>query len=66
MNDYPPDNKNKSLVEEGIRFYSSPEEQDLARLKDAIRRTDSEKFFFLMNLMKLQRLMKKGTLHHKD
>ena len=65
MNDYPPDNKNKSLVEEGIRFYSSPEEQDLARLKDAIRRTDSEKFFFLMNLMKLQRLMKKGTLHHK-
>ena len=54
MNDYPPDDKNKSLVEEGIRFHSSPEEQDLARLKDAIRRTDSENFFFLMNLMKLK------------
>ena len=65
MDKYSSDNK-KSVVKEGIRFYSSPEEQDRARLKEAILRTDSEKFFFLMNLMKLQKLMKKGTLHHKD
>ena len=66
MNEYPARKKDKPVVEEGIRFYSSPEEQEQARLRDAIRRTDSEKFFFLMNLMKLQRLMKKGTLHHED
>ena len=65
MSKYSPDNK-KSIVKEGPRFYSSPEEQELARLKEAINRTDSEKFFFLMNLMKLQRTMSKGKLHHKD
>jgi hypothetical protein len=65
MSKYSSDNK-KSLVEEGPRFYSFPEEQELARLKEAINRTDTEKFHFLMNLMKLQKLMKKGSLHHKD
>jgi len=56
----------KELVKEDIRFYSSPEEQELSRLKEAINRTDTEKFLFLMNLMKLQKLMRKGSLHHKD
>ena len=65
MSKYSSDNK-KSLAEEGPRFYSSPEEQEMARLKEAINRSDSEKFFFLMNLMKLQRTMQKGKLHHKD
>ena len=61
-----PHNTNKTLLKEDIRFYSSPEEQEIARLKEAISRTDTEKFYFLMNLMKLQKLMKKGSLHHKD
>lgn len=65
MKKYPHD-KNKNVLKEDIRFYSSPEEQEMARLKDAISRTDTEKFYFLMNLMKLQKLMKKGSLHHKD
>ena len=65
MSKYSYDNK-KSLAEDGPRFYSSPEEQEMARLKEAINRTDTEKFFFLMNLMKLQRTMQKGKLHHKD
>ena len=65
MSKYSSDKK-KSLVEEGPRFYCSPEEQEIPRLKQAINRTDSEKFFFLMNLMKLQRIMQKGKLHHKD
>lgn len=56
----------KESVKEDIRFYSSPEEQELSRLKEAINRTDTEKFLFLMNLMKLQKLMRKGSLHHKD
>ena len=61
-----PHNTNKTLLEEDIRFYSSPEQQEMARLREAISRTDTEKFYFLMNLMKLQKLMKKGSLHHKD
>jgi hypothetical protein len=56
----------KNLINEDIRFYSSPEEQELSRLKEAINRTDTEKFLFLMSLMKLQKLMRKGSLHHKD
>jgi hypothetical protein len=56
----------KNLIKEDIRFYSSLEEQELSRLKEAINRTDTEKFLFLMSLMKLQKLMRKGSLHHKD
>lgn len=65
MDKYSP-GKKKSVVEDGPRFYSSSEEQEIARLKEAIARTDTEKFFFLMNLMKLQRTMSQGKLHHKD
>ena len=60
------DDIDKKLVKGDIRFYSSPEEQEISRLKEAINRTDTEKFLFLMNLMKLQKLMGKGSLHHKD
>jgi hypothetical protein len=49
-----------------IRFYSSPEEQDKARLKEAINRTNAENFQFLMNLMKMQQIMKKGKIHFKQ
>lgn len=59
-------NKAKSLAEErGIRFYTSSEEQELSRLKEAINRTDTEKFYHLMTLMKMQQAMKNATLHHK-
>jgi hypothetical protein len=44
----------------GIRFYSSPEEKDLAYLKEGMERSDKEKFLFLMNLIKLQRTMKRA------
>jgi hypothetical protein len=49
-----------------IRFFSSPEDQDKARLKEAINRTNAEKFQFLMNLMKMQQIMKKGKIHYKQ
>ncbi len=41
----------------GIHFYSSPEERDLAYLREGVARTDKEKFLFLMNLIRLQRTM---------
>ena len=44
----------------GIRFYSSPEEKEQAYLKEAFARTDKERFQFLMNLMRLERMMRKA------
>ena len=42
----------------GVKFYESPQEQELAYLREGLHRTDEEKFLFLMHLMKWQRLMK--------
>ena len=42
----------------GVKFYDSPEEQELAYLKDALKRTDEERFLYLMHLKQWQRLMK--------
>jgi hypothetical protein len=50
----------------GIRKYRSAEEQDLARLKEAINRTPDEKFSFLMGLMRLQRLMQESKMVQKS
>ena len=44
----------------GIRFYSSPEEKEQAYLQEALARTDKERFQFLMNLMRLERRMRKA------
>ena len=42
----------------GLRTYQSVEEQENDRLREAMRRTPDEKFAFLMELMRMQRLMK--------
>lgn len=49
----------------GIRFYSSPEEKELAYLKEGLARTDKERFLFLMKLMRLHRTMKRATFTDK-
>ena len=41
----------------GIRKYRNAEEQDLDRLREALRRTPDERFAFLMELMRMHRLM---------
>lgn len=43
----------------GIRFFESEEEKSLAYLKEALARTDEERFLFLTHLMKMQLAMKK-------
>ena len=65
MNQYEQNNSKSIAKEGGIRFYTSAEEQELARLQEAINRTDTEKFYHLMTLMKLQRIMQKPTDQHK-
>ena len=52
--------------EAGIRFYESPEEKEIAYLKEAMARTDKEKFLFLMNLIRIQRLMKRAKFIEKN
>ncbi len=50
----------------GIRKYRNAEEQDLARLKEAINRTPDEKFSFLMGLMRLQKAFDRSVLSKKS
>jgi hypothetical protein len=57
MEKYPHNEQISKAKEAGIRFYSSPEEQETVRLQEALDRTPTERFLFLMHLMKLQRLM---------
>jgi hypothetical protein len=62
------DDKSSEVNEEGsaMRFYASQEEQELARLKEAMSRTATEKFYSLMGMMKIGNLMKKAVIRHKS
>ena len=55
----------KSLVNEDSPVYASREALEDARLREAINRTATEKFQFLMTLMKMNRQMRKSTIHYK-
>lgn len=49
----------------GVRFYESPEEQELDYLREALKRTPEERFCFLMKLMKMQETMKQAKWVNK-
>jgi len=49
-----------------MRFYSSQEEQELARLKEAMSQSYTEKFHSFVRMMRLGNLMKKAIIHHKE
>ena len=59
------DSELQKAKEAGIRFYSSPEEKELAYLKEGLARTDKERFMFLMNLIRLEQVMKKARVQRK-
>ncbi len=61
MSDHIPNEDIQKAKEAGIRFYTSQEEKNLAYLKEGMARTDKEKFLFLMNLMRLERIMKRTS-----
>lgn len=50
----------------GPCFYASAEEQEASRLQEALSRTPEERFYFLMQLMKLQLIFKTGVIEHKN
>ena len=65
MKKVPQSDHNKSLVGEDSPVYETRAALEDARLREAINRTDSEKFRFLMTLMKMNNTMRKATIHYK-
>jgi hypothetical protein len=58
------DDENKNQLQEGQAPYGLSD-KDEERLQEALKRTDTEKFYFLMSLMKMGATMKKAIIHHK-
>ncbi len=52
-------------VNEEPPVYASREALEEARLREAVNRTDTEKFRFLMTLMKMNNQMRKAKIHYK-
>lgn len=66
MNEHQHEGKEKkNLMKEGFAVYESREALEDARLREAVNRTASEKFRFLMTLMKMDARMRKAIIHHK-
>lgn len=58
-------NQGKGILREDPIVYESRKALEEARLREAVNRTNTEKFRFLMTLMKLSPEMKKATIHYK-
>ncbi len=50
----------KQAERAGIRFYSSPEEKEMAYLREGLARTDKERLHYLLYLMHLQKQMQRA------
>ena len=55
----------ENTVNEDAPVYETREALEDARLREAINKTGSEKFRFLMTLMKMNNHMRKAVIHHK-
>ena len=55
----------KNMLREALPVYESREALEEARLREAVNRTGTEKFRFLMTLMKMNHQMSKATIHYK-
>lgn len=61
-------NDETSFVKEddsAMRFYGSQEEQEMAKLKESMSRSATEKFYRLMGLMKTGNMLKRAVIYHK-
>lgn len=59
-------NDRKNFLREDPIAYESREALEEARLREAINRTPTEKFKLLMTLMKMNNMMRKAIIHHKE
>jgi len=54
-----------NILNEGLQVYESREALEEARLREAVKRTPTQKFQFLMTLMKMNIQMRNATIHYK-
>jgi hypothetical protein len=65
MKDYKPGNKDlKNVVYEEEPVYASREALEEARLKEAVNRTDTEKFRLFTKMMRIGMMLKKAKITH--
>ncbi|HSC39710.1 MAG TPA: hypothetical protein VLD19_17615 [Chitinophagaceae bacterium] len=63
--DIPPDNKN--LMEEDEAVYNTAKSrEDEARLREAIHRSDDEKFFLFTRMLRINMMLKNAKVTHKN
>ena len=55
-----------NMLNERLPVYESREALEEARLREAVNRTPTQKFLFLMTLMKMSRQMRNATIHYKN
>jgi hypothetical protein len=65
MKKYKQNTNEKNLVNEDSPVYASREALEEARLKEAINRTDTEKFRLFTRMMRIGFMMKKAKITHK-
>ena len=62
--DTPPDDK--SLVQEDEAVYNTAKSrEDEARLREAVHRTDEEKFFLFTRMLRINMMLKNAKVTHK-
>ncbi|MEN9522705.1 MAG: hypothetical protein RL065_1082 [Bacteroidota bacterium] len=64
-NEYPNNSPKKNLVTEPITIFQKQDADNNHQLEEALKRTDMEKFQYLMKLVKTQRMMQKMSISHK-
>jgi len=60
------DDKNKNLLNEDEHIYGHSAAKEEARLREAINRTDEEKFFLFTRMFKINRMLKNAKITHKN
>jgi hypothetical protein len=56
----------RNIVNEGTPVYASREALEDARLREAINRTDTEKFRLFTRMMRINMMMKRARIIHKQ
>ena len=59
------DDKNKDLLNEDELIYGHSAAKEEARLREAINRTDEEKFFLFTRMFRINKMLKSAKITHK-
>jgi len=64
MNERPKSDSTKSILREDPVVYDSREALEEARLREAVNRTDTEKFRLFTRMMRINMMLKKAKIKH--